>query len=95
MTSITGPLGDTYTVAYDTNGLATQVRDPLGGGYDLTRTDLGTQLQLASSTTLSKVESRTLSLLPSGDTYLNASHPDGTWENTTYGPAITGIGGLQ
>ncbi len=83
LTSITGPRNHTYTVAYDTNGLATQVRDPLGGGYDMTRTDLGTQLYLASSTTLSNVESRTLSLLPSGDTFMKASHPDGTWENTT------------
>lgn len=83
LTSITRPLGDTDTVAYDTNGLVTQVRDPMGGGYDVTRTDMGTQLYLVSSTTLSNVESRTLSLLPSGDTYENASHADGTWENTT------------
>lgn len=83
MTSITGPLGDTYTVAYDTNGLGTQVRDPLGGGYDETRSDQGTRIDIASSTTLANVDSRTLALLPSGDTYVIASYPDGSGAATT------------
>ena len=82
LSSITGPLSHAYTVTYDTNGLVAQVRDPLGGGMDLTRTDTGSQVSVVSSTTLTNVEARSLSLLLSGDTQMAASASDGTFTTT-------------
>ncbi len=82
LTSITGPLTDTYTVAYDTNGLVTQIRDPRGGGYDMASANSGNSIAITSSTTLSTVVGRVLTLQTSGDTAIAAVNPDGT-SNTT------------
>ena len=83
LTSIAGPLNHPYTVAYDALGLVAQVRDPLGGGLDQSRVDLGTNLTVLSTTTLSSVDTRTLILEASGDTTIAANFPDGTSQTTT------------
>lgn len=81
--SITGPLGDADTVTYDALGLVTRIRDPLGGGYDMARSDLGTQIDIRSATTLANVDTRTLSLQPSGDSVITATYADGTASSST------------
>ncbi len=83
LTSITHPLGDSDTVTYDALGLVTQIRDPVGGGYDIARSDLGTQINIASATTLSSVDTRTLILQPSGDSSIAATYADGTSSSST------------
>ena len=70
LTSITGPLGDADTVTYDALGLVTQIRDPLGGGYDHEPVPTWEpRSDILSTTTLANVDARTLILQPSGDTY--------------------------
>jgi RHS repeat-associated protein len=83
LTSITRPLGDSDTVAYDPLGLVSQIRDPMGGGYDISRSDTGDQIIISSATTIFNVDTRLLTLQPSGDTLTAANYPDGTSASTT------------
>jgi RHS repeat-associated protein len=73
---ITGPRGETYSVAYDNLGRATNVADPLGGGWTDSASDKGVlkdysyEVDVSCTNSLGDTLSRQMLLEPSGDTYV-------------------------